>query len=183
MYYVANIMRSKGDPKIVRSGPRQIEPADRLARGLGWFSIGLGAMEVLVPRGITRALGMQGNEGLVRAYGFREMFSGVMSLSVDKTAGMWSRVAGDGLDAATLLSGFRYENPKKHNVALALLLVGGIAFLDYKAAQATATRPPARGGRRRLYADRSGFPKGVAAARSSAKNLLSRTAAGASQMK
>jgi hypothetical protein len=180
MYYVANIMRSKGDPKIVRSGPSSIEPADRLARRLGWFSIGLGTMEVLAPRQITRALGMRGSEGLVRAYGLRELFSGVMSLSVDKNAGMWSRVAGDGLDAATLLSGFRYGNPKKHNVALALLMVGGIAYLDYKAAQQTAPRSPLRGARRRLYADRSGFPKGIEAARSSAKNLLGKAAVGAS---
>jgi hypothetical protein len=180
MYYVANIMRSKGDPKIVRSGPSSIEPADRLARRLGWFSIGLGTMEVLAPRRITRALGMRGSEGLVRAYGFRELFSGVMSLSVDKNAGMWSRVAGDGLDAATLLSGFRYNNPKKHNVALALLMVGGIAYLDYKAAQQTAPRSPLRGARRRLYTDRSGFPKGIEAARSSAKNLQSKAAVGAS---
>ncbi|MBO4220948.1 hypothetical protein [Bradyrhizobium neotropicale] len=180
MYYVANIMRSKGDPKIVRGGPSSIEPADRLARRLGWFSIGLGAMEVLASRRITRALGMRGSEGLVRAYGFRELFSGVMSLSVDKRAGMWSRVAGDGLDAATLLSGFRYDNPKKHNVALALLMVGGIAFLDYKAALQTVARSPKHGGRRRLYADRTGFPKGLEAARSSAKNLLGRAAVGAS---
>jgi hypothetical protein len=180
MYYVANILRSKGDPKIVRSGPSLIEPADRVARTLGWFSIGLGAIEVLLPRRFTRALGMRGSEGLVRAYGFRELFSGVMSLSVDKNAGMWSRVAGDGLDMATLLAGFRYDNPKKHNVALALLMVGGIAYLDYRTAQQTAPRSPTRGWRRRLYSDRSGFPKGIEAARSSAKGLAGRTAVRAS---
>jgi len=34
--------------------------ADALARGLGWFSIGLGLAEVLAPRTLTRALGLDG---------------------------------------------------------------------------------------------------------------------------
>jgi hypothetical protein len=53
--------------------------ADRLGRALGWFSIGLGVTELLAPRLITRALGMQGSEGLVRAYGAREIGSGLLS--------------------------------------------------------------------------------------------------------
>ena len=32
---------------------------------------------------------------------------------------------GDGLDVATLLAGFRSDNPKKDNVAVALLMVAG----------------------------------------------------------
>ena len=42
-YYISNIARSKGDPKILNSGPSSLGAADRLARALGWFSIGLGA--------------------------------------------------------------------------------------------------------------------------------------------
>ncbi|MHC2467773.1 hypothetical protein [Bradyrhizobium embrapense] len=178
MYYVANIMRSKGDPKIVRSGPRHVPPANRLARSLGWFSIGLGALELFAPRRITRTLGMQGNETLVRAFGLREIFSGIMSLSVDRNAGLWSRVAGDGLDAAALMSAMTRHNPKKHNVALALLMIGGIAMLDYRGAQETARR--SQNGRRRLYPDRSGFPKGLAAARDAARKVLSHTKASVS---
>src|SRR5256885_198183 len=150
MRYISNITRSKGDPKIIRSGPRSLGQADRLARGLGWFSIGLGAMEVLAPQRVTQALGMNGSESLVRAYGFREIFSGIVSLSVDKNAGLWSRVAGDGLDAATLLPRLTPDNPKKQNVALALLMVGGITLLDVTAAQLTAPQPRSRNGRRRL---------------------------------
>ncbi|MGY3443647.1 hypothetical protein ACVW17_003648 [Bradyrhizobium sp. USDA 4473] len=178
MYYVANIMRSKGDPKIVRSGPRHAPPADRLARSLGWFSIGLGTLELLAPRRITRPLGMQGDETLVRAFGLREIFSGIMSLSIDRNAGLWSRVAGDGLDAAALMSAMTRDNPKKHNVALALLMIGGIALLDYRGARETTRRP--QSGRRRLYPDRSGFPKGLASARDSARKMLSRTKAASS---
>jgi hypothetical protein len=90
--------------------------ADRLGRALGWFSIGLGVTELLAPRLITRALGMQGSEGLVRAYGAREIGSGLLSLSLEKGAGLWSRVAGDGLDIATLLNAYRPNNPRRDNV-------------------------------------------------------------------
>jgi hypothetical protein len=34
------------------------ENAHSMARGLGWFSIGLGLAEVLAPRSLTRGLGM-----------------------------------------------------------------------------------------------------------------------------
>ena len=43
------------------------EYAHSMARGLGWFSIGLGLAEVLAPRAVTRGLGMEGNEQLVQA--------------------------------------------------------------------------------------------------------------------
>src|SRR3954468_7267805 len=110
---VLNITRSKGDPKVLRTGPSSFGHSDRMARNLGWFSLGLGALEILAPWRITRALGMEGHEGLVRAYGFREVASGMLSLSTDKKAGLWSRVAGDGLDLATLMGGLHYDNPKK----------------------------------------------------------------------
>jgi hypothetical protein len=36
--YLANVMRSEGDPKVIRSGPSSFKSSDRLARALGWFS-------------------------------------------------------------------------------------------------------------------------------------------------
>jgi hypothetical protein len=36
------------------------DTAHSMARGLGWFSIGLGVAEVLAPRALTRCLGMGG---------------------------------------------------------------------------------------------------------------------------
>jgi len=39
--------------------------------------------------------------------------------------GQRGRLVGDGLDVATLLAGFRSDNPKKDNVAVALLMVAG----------------------------------------------------------
>ena len=57
-------------------GPALSASSDRMARALGWFSIGLGMTELLAPRRITRALGMEGTEGLLRFYGAREIASG-----------------------------------------------------------------------------------------------------------
>lgn len=175
MFHFSNIVRSNGDPKIVEGGRSLKRPEDQLARALGWFSIGLGAMQLLAPRRVTETLGMEGHETLVRAFGVREILSGIMSLSVDKNAGLWARVGGDGLDAAALLSGLTPDNPKKANIALALLMVGGMAMLDYRAAQDTKPKRPMPNARRRLYPNRSGFPKGLEAARSLAKQLPPRS--------
>jgi hypothetical protein len=94
-------------------------PQDRaleLARYLGWFSLALGAPEVLAPRTLTRWLGMAGSEPVVSAYGVREIGSGVGALTSKNPAGwIWGRVAGDALDIATLAAGLRSDNPKRGN--------------------------------------------------------------------
>ncbi|MCK1387630.1 hypothetical protein [Bradyrhizobium sp. 21] len=172
MFHFSNIVRSEGDPKIIEGGPSLKQPEDQLARALGWFSIGLGAIELFAARRVTETLGMEGKETLVRAFGVREIFSGILSLSVDKNAGLWARVGGDGLDAAALLSGLTADNPKKGNVALALLMVGGIAMLDYRVAQDTKPQRPPPDARRKLYPGRSGFPKGISATRDRAKDAI-----------
>src|SRR3954470_12837320 len=168
MRYISKIARSEGDPKVVATGPSSLTASDRLARGLGWFSLALGAFELIAPERITRALGMQGKEALVRSYGVREIASGMMTLSPDKQTGLWARVAGDGVDIATLMTGLRNDNPRKDNVAAALTMVAGVTLLDIAAAQATSARHAAGRGQRRMYRDRSGFPKGLQAARGAA---------------
>ena len=170
---LSNIARSEGDPKVLEAGPSSLGTSDRLARALGWFSIGLGLTEVLAPRMLTRALGMEGKESLVRAYGLREIGSGVLSLSPDKQSGLWSRVAGDGLDIATLMTGLRPDNPKRDNVSLALAAVIGITLLDIAGSAGVTARHGRFGNRRRDYRDRSGFPQGLAKARGAAKDFKS----------
>lgn len=49
---------------------------DALARGLGWFSIGLGLAEFLMPQTMARTVGLEGKESLVRAFGLRAIASG-----------------------------------------------------------------------------------------------------------
>src|SRR3954463_13928570 len=165
MQKIFNIVRAKGDPQVISTGPSSFGPSDRMARNLGWFSFALGALEIFAPERITRALGMEGQESLVRAYGFREVGAGRRSLSIEKKAGLGSRVAGEGLDLATLMAALRDDNPKKANVAFALMLVGGITLLDIAAANGVGARHTRQPGRRRMYYDRTGYPKGIAASR------------------
>jgi hypothetical protein len=171
MTYISNIARSEGDPKVLRSGPSSLGTSDQLAKALGWFSLGLGLTELLAPGHITRALGMEGKEGVVRAFGAREIGHGLLTLSPDKQVGLWSRVAGDGLDIATLMGGLRNDNPKRDNVAIALAMVLGVTLLDVIGAQSTTVRHSRNRGERRLYRDRSGFPRGVQATRGAARDF------------
>ena len=172
MSFLTNITRSEGDPKVLRKGPSSFSNADRLARNLGWFSIGLGLAELFAAEKITRALGMRGKENLVRAYGVRELGAGFMTLSVDKELGLASRVAGDALDIATLATAMRPENPKRENVGVALAIVAGVTLLDIIAARATTVRHTRHRGQTRSYSDRTGFPQGVEASRGSARKSL-----------
>jgi hypothetical protein len=168
---LSHIARSEGDPKVIHTGPSSRGVPDSVAKGLGWFSLGLGLTELLAPGRITRALGMEGKEALVRVYGAREIASGILSLSVDKKLGLWSRVAGDGLDIATVMTALRPDNPKRDNVVIALALLLGITAVDLIDAQATTMRHSRSVGRKKSYRDRSGFPRGVGASRGAARDF------------
>lgn len=143
--------------------------ATNLARALGWFSIGLGMAEFFAPQMITRALGLQGRETLVRMYGLREMANGAGLLSSEnKAPWLWGRVGGDALDLASLSLGMEQRNPKRDNAVLAAVLVGGVTALDFYAAQRLD-------GLKQMqdapdYATRSGFPNGAASAQGVARD-------------
>jgi hypothetical protein len=164
MQSVANLVRSKGDPKIVNSGTSSVYPEDRLAKSLGWFSIGLGLAQIFAPYRLTRVLGMSGMEPVLRAFGAREIMSGVITLSTEKDVGLWARLAGDALDIAVLTRALSPYNPQRNAVKLAMLAVAGVAVLDAVAASSVSARKK-RSGAARTYTDRSGFPKGIAEAR------------------
>jgi len=171
--YLSNIVRPESDPRVIRSGRSSLPAADSLARGLGWFSIALGVGELLGARSLARELGMRDNEGLIRSYGAREILSGVLSLSMDRQAGLWSRVGGDALDLATLCSALRSGNPKRDNVGAAVALVLGVTVLDVLTASALGQRHTRALGAQRNYRDRSGFPRGIEAARGRARKSIS----------
>jgi hypothetical protein len=138
---------------------RSIGPVDQLDRGLGWFSFSLGLAELIAGSSLARWLGMQGHESLIRAYGVREILSGIGTLSVDKTVGLWSRVGGDALDIVTLATGLREDNPKKGNVGLAMAAVIGVTLLDLYCAQELSKRKRRPDQPVRDYSDRRGFPR------------------------
>jgi len=139
------------------SSYRRNGSADAMARGLGWFSLALGAAELAAPHAIARALGMRGRERLLQAYGAREIATGIGILGSDRPRPwVWGRVAGDALDIATLSAGMGRDNPRRANVGMALGTVAAVTVLDVMCArQLGAEEEP------RVvydYSDRSGFP-------------------------
>lgn len=151
---------------------RSFTGIDRAARLLGWFSLGLGLAELVAPKRITEAIGLEGKEGLVRAYGAREVAAGMTSLAVEADVGVWSRVAGDLVDIGTIAYAMRdADDRQKRNAGYALAAVVGITLLDaFVASQLTRQRSRSRG-ETRDYSDRSGFPGGVAQARGAANDF------------
>ena len=157
MKYLSNLTRPEGDPKILATGPSAVPGPDRLAKGLGWFSIGLGVTQLLAPQLLTRTLGLRGREGLMRVFGAREIASGMLTLSTEKQAGMTSRVVGDLLDLAVLGAALGSHNRKRDNAGVALAMTAGLTLIDIAVRKALADTHGRRG-RPRDYADRSGFP-------------------------
>lgn len=112
--------------------------AERLARGLAWFSISVGIAELVAPRIVARLAGGHGRHtGLLRLYGLREIASGLMIFSQGRkpAAGVWSRVAGDAMDLATLGLAYLLPSTNKAGVAFAAANVLGVTALDVICAQ------------------------------------------------
>ena len=165
---LAEISRSPSDPRVRESGPSSLTGGDQLARALGWFSVALGVMELVAPGRVARAAGLEGKEGLVRAYGARELMAAVPTLSMDKKAGLGARIAGDLIDIVTLLPALSTRNPGRANAMQALMFVSAITVLDVMAYGAVSGTHDRGRGPVRDYADRVGFPKGIEAAKGAA---------------
>jgi len=127
----ANYMTERAEPGLPSSS------AKRLAKGLGWFSVGLGLAELLAPRTIANITGVSNERtGLIRLYGLRELAAGVMIFAQEKpTEGMWSRVAGDAMDLASLGMSFTSPDAKKGRLAFATANVLAVTALDVMCAR------------------------------------------------
>jgi hypothetical protein len=112
----------------------------QLSKFLGWFSLGLGTLELLASRRIAAKLGV-GSPGLVQAFGVREIAAGFMVLNKPDTATpVWGRVAGDAMDAAVLATGLGSGNPQRGGAKAALLFVLAATALDVVVAAALSRR-------------------------------------------
>ncbi len=110
--------------------------AATLARGLGWFSIAIGAVAVIAPRTLGSLTGVgRGTGSLMRSTGIRELANGVGILSQRNPAPwLWSRVVGDVVDLAVLATGLRPGNPGRGRAAFSFAAVAGVLALDALAA-------------------------------------------------
>lgn len=128
--------RELGDGE--RQGALKYVDEEQLARGLGWFSIGLGLAELLAPRGVSKVAGLRGNNtGLIRLFGLREIASGIAIFSQGKrpAGALWSRVVGDALDLACLGAAFASPDSNKGRLAFATANVLAVSALDVLCAE------------------------------------------------
>ena len=126
--------RAIPDREVERAPRVDDSQAERLARALGWFSIGLGLAEVLVPQRVARLAGLEEDETnhrVLRGMGMREIASGLgILLQREPKPWVWGRVAGDALDLALLGSALRSEKSQKGRVVGATAAVLGVTALD-----------------------------------------------------
>jgi len=119
----------------------------QLARGLGWFSIGLGVAELLVPRAVARLIGTRPHPTLIRLLGIREIASGIGILGRNQPE-PWvqARVVGDIMDLALLSPALLFNGGRRGSVVLATTAVAGVTALDVMCTQ-KLNRANGRGGK------------------------------------
>ena len=126
------------------------DPDQQLATNLGWFSIGLGATEILAPGLIARISGAPDSErsrSVIRTYGAREIAQGIAILSsMPRPAGwIWGRVAGDVLDIGSVTVGMVSKDGSVPRGLVAIASLLGVTAIDYYCADKLSTKTPGTG--------------------------------------
>jgi hypothetical protein len=104
----------------------------KLGLGLGFFSIGLGLLEVAAPGRLARWLGVDSGTAktIIALFGAREFLAGGMLMRGPAVStNVWNRVIGDGIDLAALGLALA-KSERKTAVAGALGFVAGATLLD-----------------------------------------------------
>ena len=101
----------------------------QVAKALGWFSIVLGVIELLAPGWLARQIGVGEHSRVMRAFGLREIASGLgILVNPEQPAGLWARLGGDALDLATLGNAARAGD--RQRAAFAIGMVAGLGLID-----------------------------------------------------
>jgi uncharacterized membrane protein len=112
----------------------------RLANGLGWFSIGLGLAELTTPKFIAKLIGVSDSRKartVLRLYGARELAAGIGILSNRNPSGwVWARVAGDVADLSSLGKAVASSGNGIGRAAAATAAVAGVTVADIGCAMA-----------------------------------------------
>lgn len=117
-------------------GPEPKIDPHRLAQALGWFSVGLGLIELAAPRTFGRAVGIGDQPALVRLCGARELISGLGMLS-ERYPSRWAmaRVAGDAMDLTLLGVAARQPEADPRRIAFAATAVACATAIDVLASR------------------------------------------------
>lgn len=115
------------------------EQDERIAEGLGWFSLGLGIAQLLAPGALNRLAGIRDDAAARRAQrivGIREVgaFAAIMADRPRPALPLWSRVGGDLMDLALLGRAWQGKRESAPRLALAIGSIAGVTGLDIYAA-------------------------------------------------
>lgn len=125
-----------------------------MARGLGWGSLALAAVQLSVPDAVCRLAGVDDSflaRVMVPLVGVRELFHMVTLLgSRQPERWVWTRVAGDAMDLTALgcAVAWRYDRRsagRRRRAMAAMATVGGITAVDLYTAIRGGRSPLARG--------------------------------------
>ena len=115
-----------------RSRRRNLAKAS--GRILGAFSLGLGLAELLAPRRLASLVGLPNDvrtRSLLRAFGLRELLAAAGLLGRPVSAvWLWSRVAGDAMDLALLLTSVGARRARTVRILAATTAVAGVTAWD-----------------------------------------------------
>jgi uncharacterized membrane protein len=104
---------------------------DTLARTLGWFGIGLGAVQLVAPRSFGRSIGVDAPQWLVRLIGLREIASGAgILMQREPTPWIEARATGDLMDLVLLGLAYNSRSANRERVAAAVAAAAGVTALD-----------------------------------------------------
>jgi uncharacterized membrane protein len=106
---------------------------ERMARTLGWVSLGLGASMTLAPRVVTTVAGVDDSalaRLMTRVVGLREL-GHAAALLAGSPEWVWTRVAGDSMDLPALLIAMgNRHGTRRIRAAVATVAVAGITAAD-----------------------------------------------------
>ena len=158
-----------------RSTPKNTgHKAHLVAKGLGAFSIALGLIELLGTRKVADGLDLKKQRAAVKGYGLREVINGIGLLSARNPAPwLWARVAGDGLDLATLASrSYGGRGGRRKLILMTAAGVAAITAVDILAAGKAGKKREIRESIIADYKKRSGFPRPPYQMRGIASDLM-----------
>lgn len=109
--------------------------SQKLAKGLGVFSLGLGLTELAAPRTLSRLIGIEPSTTrsvIIRALGAREVAHGVGIFA--KPRSVWTRLIGDAIDVAFVGFALADCETKRSRLVPAIGALLGVGALDALAA-------------------------------------------------
>jgi uncharacterized membrane protein len=118
--------------------------SERIARGLGWFSIGFGVAQMVAPRAMARLTGLPLPPLATRLCGLREVACGIGILTQpEPRPWVQARIAGDAMDLAVCAGALLVPGTDRRRALATTGALAGVTLLD-----AYCSRELARTGRR-----------------------------------